>query len=101
MKPSDIKQVADALSRTVLTVKSERVPQLGEAAKFTTKFKDRNGEPFVFFAYRRPRSKKIYLTDAMAILKTLQKSGLDVQMNLLQTLTRSYGLILTQEGAVV
>jgi hypothetical protein len=54
-----------------------------------------------FYAYTRGKRKKIFFTDAGLILKTLQKSGMGLQMGLVQSLLRTYGLMFTQDGVVV
>ena len=64
-------------------------------------YKDRNGENFVFYAYRRPKDTTLYLTDAGLITRTLQKSGLEVNMSAIQVLLRSYQLMVMADGCVV
>ena len=100
MTAKDVKQVREALGRVFATMETEKV-DLDNAAKFVTEFQDRNGELFTFYAYTRPGSKQIFLTDAGLILNTLKKSGMGVEMKLLQALLRSYDLIITEEGSVV
>jgi hypothetical protein len=96
-----MKQIMEALQTAASKVDAEAVPSEGNVIKITTQFKDRNGSPFAFYAYTRKKQKKIFFTDAGLILSTLQKSGMEVQMGLVQSLLRTYGLIFTQEGSVI
>ena len=100
MTAKDVKQVQEALGHVLASLKVEKV-DLNNAVKFVTAFEDRNGEFFTFYAYTRPGAKTLFLTDAGLILKTLNKSGMGVEMKLLQALLRSYDLIITEEGSVV
>lgn len=101
MKLNEFKQIANAFyDQSALKV--EHVEEIEDyAVRVTTKFLDRNGLAFRFYAYRRPKAKLLVLTDAGEIAETLKRSGMELQMGLLQSLLRSYGLTLTQEGAVV
>jgi hypothetical protein len=99
MNAKDIRQIEGAF-QTALALKANTIGVEG-AIKLQSSVFDRNGDPFVFYAYRRAAAKKLYLTDGGTILKTLQKAGMEVQMKLLQSLMRSYGLIITQDGCVV
>jgi len=101
MNPQDMKQVMEALQNAASKVELEPAPGMGNLIKITTQFRDRNGSPFAFYAYTRGKRKKIFLTDAGLILGTLQKSGMGLQMGLVQSLLRTYGLIFTQEGVVI
>ena len=101
MNPQDMKQVMEALQSAASKVEIEAVPNEGNIVKVATQFKDRNGQPFAYFAYTRGKRKKIFLTDAGLILKTLQKSGMGLEMGLIQSLLRTYGLMFTQDGVVV
>jgi hypothetical protein len=96
----DIKQVREAFGNIVAKMTTHPM-EVENAVKFTTFFKDRNAEPFTFFAYRRPKQKKIYLTDLGGIVKTLEKSGTAVQLGLLQKMLNSYGLTFTDHKDVV
>jgi hypothetical protein len=96
----DIKQVREAFQTACGKVKVEKT-DLEAAVRVITPFMDRNGQPFLFYAYRRPRKKKIFLTDCGAIVLSLEKSGTDIQMALLQKMLRSYGMTLTQDKSVV
>lgn len=100
MTPKDIKTVVEALHRGVLQVEVVEVPGL-DAIKVLTHLKDRNGVPFHFYAYRQKRAKKIFLTDSGSIITTLQKSGMEVELKLVQSLLKSYDMILTQDGCAV
>ena len=100
MNQHDIKQVQDALvqAMSLATV----VPVLkNKAVKCALPFVDRNGQVFAFYAYRRKETPTIYLTDAGAVLQTLRKSGLDVQMDLLQRTMRTFGLTVLEDGTVL
>ena len=101
MNPQDMKQVMEALQNAASKVDLEPAPGMGNLIKITTQFRDRNGSPFAFYAYTRGKRKKIFLTDAGLILGTLQKSGMGLQMGLVQSLLRTYGLMFTQEGVVI
>lgn len=101
MTPDDMKQVLEALQKAASKVELEPAPDMGNLVKIITQFKDRNGSPFAFYAYTRGKRKKIFLTDAGLILGTLRKSGMEVQMGLVQSLLRTYGLMFTQEGVVI
>ncbi len=101
MNPQDMKQVMEALQNAASKVELEPAPGMGNLIKITTQFRDRNGSPFAFYAYTRGKRKKIFLTDAGLILGTLQKSGMGLQMGLVQSLLRTYGLMFTQDGVVV
>jgi hypothetical protein len=101
MNPQDMKQVMEALQNAASKVELEPAPGMGNLIKITTQFRDRNGSPFAFYAYTRGKRKKIFLTDAGLILGTLQKSGMGLQMGLVQSLLRTYGLMFTQEGVVI
>ena len=101
MNPQDMKQVMEALQNAASKVELEPAPGMGNLIKITTQFRDRNGSPFAFYAYTRGKRKKIFLTDAGLILKTLQKSGMGLEMGLIQSLLRTYGLMFTQDGVVV
>ena len=96
-----MKQVMEALQNAASKVELEPAPGMGNLIKITTQFRDRNGSPFAFYAYTRGKRKKIFLTDAGLILGTLQKSGMGLQMGLVQSLLRTYGLMFTQEGVVI
>ena len=96
-----MKQVMEALQNAASKVELEPAPGMGNLIKITTQFRDRNGSPFAFYAYTRGKRKKIFLTDAGLILGTLQKSGMGLQMGLVQSLLRTYGLMFTQDGVVV
>jgi hypothetical protein len=89
------------LQNAASKVELEPAPGMGNLIKITTQFRDRNGSPFAFYAYTRGKRKKIFLTDAGLILGTLQKSGMGLQMGLVQSLLRTYGLMFTQDGVVV
>jgi hypothetical protein len=91
----------EALQNAASKVELEPAPGMGNLIKITTQFRDRNGSPFAFYAYTRGKRKKIFLTDAGLILGTLQKSGMGLQMGLVQSLLRTYGLMFTQDGVVV
>lgn len=67
--------------------------------RIESSFKDRNGAPFVSYAYSIKR--KIYLTDGGSIVGTLQKSGMTVEMKLVQAMLRSYGLDLVDNDSVI
>ncbi len=101
MNPQDMKQVMEALQNAASKVELEPAPGMGNLIKITTQFRDRNGSPFAFYAYTRGKRKKIFLTDAGLILGTLRKSGMGLQMGLVQSLLRTYGLMFTQDGVVV
>jgi hypothetical protein len=101
MNPQDMKQVMEALQNAASKVELEPAPGMGNLIKITTQFRDRNGQPFAYFAYTRGKRKKIFLTDAGLILGTLRKSGMGLQMGLVQSLLRTYGLMFTQEGVVI
>ena len=101
MNPQDMKQVMEALQNAASKVELEPAPGMGNLIKITTQFRDRNGSPYAFYAYTRGKRKKIFLTDAGLILGTLQKSGMGLQMGLVQSLLRTYGLMFTQDGVVV
>ena len=101
MNPQDMKHVMEALQNAASKVELEPAPGMGNLIKITTQFRDRNGSPFAFYAYTRGKRKKIFLTDAGLILGTLQKSGMGLQMGLVQSLLRTYGLMFTQEGVVI
>jgi hypothetical protein len=101
MNPQDMKQVMEALQNAASKVELEPASGMGNLIKITTQFRDRNGSPFAFYAYTRGKRKKIFLTDAGLILGTLQKSGMGLQMGLVQSLLRTYGLMFTQEGVVI
>jgi hypothetical protein len=101
MNPQDMKQVMEALQNAASKVELEPAPGMGNLIKITTQFRDRNGSPFAFYAYTRGKRKKIFLTDAGLIMGTLQKSGMGLQMGLVQSLLRTYGLMFTQEGVVI
>ena len=101
MNPQDMKQVMEALQNAASKVELEPAPGMGNLIKITTQFRDRNGSLFAFYAYTRGKRKKIFLTDAGLILGTLQKSGMGLQMGLVQSLLRTYGLMFTQEGVVI
>jgi hypothetical protein len=101
MNPQDMKQVMEALQNAASKVELEPAPGMGNLIKITTQFRDRNGSPFAFYAYTRGKRKNIFLTDAGLILGTLQKSGMGLQMGLVQSLLRTYGLMFTQEGVVI
>jgi hypothetical protein len=101
MNPQDMKQVMEALQNAASKVELEPAPGMGNLIKITTQFRDRNGSPFAFYAYTRGKRKKIFLTDAGLILGTLRKSGMGLQMGLVQSLLRTYGLMFTQEGVVI
>jgi len=96
-----MKQVMEALQNAASKVELEPAPGMGNLIKITTQFRDRNGSPFAFYAYTRGKRKKIFLTDVGLILGTLQKSGMGLQMGLVQSLLRTYGLMFTQEGVVI
>jgi hypothetical protein len=91
----------EALQNAASKVELEPASGMGNLIKITTQFRDRNGSPFAFYAYTRGKRKKIFLTDAGLILGTLQKSGMGLQMGLVQSLLRTYGLMFTQDGVVV
>jgi len=101
MNPQDMKQVMEALQNAASKVELEPAPGMGNLIKITTQFRDRNGSPFAFYAYTRGKRKNIFLTDAGLILGTLRKSGMGLQMGLVQSLLRTYGLMFTQEGVVI
>jgi len=101
MNPQDMKHVMEALQNAASKVELEPASGMGNLIKITTQFRDRNGSPFAFYAYTRGKRKKIFLTDAGLILGTLQKSGMGLQMGLVQSLLRTYGLMFTQEGVVI
>jgi len=96
-----MKHVMEALQNAASKVELEPASGMGNLIKITTQFRDRNGSPFAFYAYTRGKRKKIFLTDAGLILGTLQKSGMGLQMGLVQSLLRTYGLMFTQEGVVI
>ena len=101
MNKHDIKQVQDALEQLGRKVVAVPVPDETRAVRFALPFVDRNGQVFTFYAYQRAGSKKIFLTDAGAILQTLQKSGLGVQMDVLQKMLKTFGLTVLQDGTVL
>jgi len=96
-----MKQLLEALQHAASKVDLESVPDETNMVRIVTQFKDRNGTPFAFYAYTRGKKRKLFLTDAGLVLSTLQKSGMEVQMGLVQSLLRTYGLVFTQEGATV
>lgn len=100
MTNQDIKQVREAFQIACGKLKVEKT-EVNGAVRVITPFRDRNGEQFLFYAYRRSRSKKIYMTDTRLIVETLEKSGMAVKMDLLQKMLQSYGLTLLQTGEVV
>jgi hypothetical protein len=74
MKTQHVKQVREALGHVLNSVTNEKVLSTDQAVKFTTAFSDRNNEPFTFYGYMRPGSKKIFLTDAGLILAVVDMS---------------------------
>ena len=101
MTNRDIVLLQETVSKQLGSLKLETTP-LKESIKFSLPgVLDRNEEPFVFFAYRRPKVKMLYLTDAGLITYSLRKPGLEVNMRLMQQLMQTYGLIVQQDGCVV
>lgn len=100
MKAREIKELASALHSEALKFSVEPCTGI-DAVKLTSSFVDRNGVVFTLFAYKRPGETRLYLTDGGSILSDLQRSGMEVKLNLLQSLLRSFNLIITQEGSVV
>lgn len=101
MTRHDITQVQQALGVAIGKVVAVPVEQDSRIVKFALPFVDRNGQVFTFYAYRRAGMKKIFLTDAGAVLQTLQKSGLDVQMNILQRTMKTFGLTVLEDGTIL
>lgn len=74
---------------------------LPNAVQIKAAYVDRNGEPFTFYAYTRAGAKKIFLTDAAALRITLERSGMSLNLALVQKMMSTYGLTVIQDGAVV
>lgn len=101
MNKTHVKKVQDALGHLFQDVKSVVVED-GKAYKFISSFVDRNGQPFVFYAYTMPKSaSRIFLSDMGLILRQLQKSGMGVELGLVQSLLRTYELTFTQNGITI
>ena len=96
-----IQQIEAALPGALGTVKGVRLDTDRAIAVFVLPFTDRHHQPFRFYAYTRPKSKKIFLTDAGGMLETLKKSGLGVEMDLLQETLRTFDLVVLEDGQVL
>jgi len=91
----------EALQNAASKVELEPAPGMGNLIKITTQFRDRERKSICFLRLHTRKRKKIFLTDAGLILGTLQKSGMGLQLGLVQSLLRTYGLMFTQEGVVI
>jgi hypothetical protein len=101
MTSRQAKQVQEAFGHVLKSIQVLEIGGALDARKFVTSFVDRNDEPFTFYAYTRKGSRKIYLSDNGAILKEMQKSGMGIQLGLVQSLLRTYDLTFTQDGMTV
>ena len=101
MTPHDIQQVQMALADAVSKVVAAPVEGEDRAVKFACPCVDRNGQVLTFYAYQRPETEKVFLTDAGAVLHTLHKSGLDVEMTVMQQVMTTFGLTVLEDGTVL
>ena len=85
--------------------KAKKMPGQAGVIQVVTPFLTNTSQPLTFFAYRG-EDNHLYLTDCRHTIDSLNHipivgGGVGVNKKLLQDLIRTYGLILTEGGAIV
>lgn len=101
MNNNEIKQVVQSIERSFTkAVKATKEDPEGKIYKITLPFKDRTGEPFRLWAFRYPKSRKIQLSDGRVMTAQIKTAGA-LQLEVLQTLIKSYGLSLMEDLSIM
>jgi hypothetical protein len=100
MTPAEAKQVQAALSRFGAKTKVTKEDSNGDVWKITLPFESHNGELFRVYAFRLPRSKKIYLSDGRALFETIKGCG-QPHLNAIQGLLETFSLSLMEDLSVM
>ena len=64
-------------------------------------FKTKDNEQIIVYAYQKPKWKKLYLTDAGRVVRSLEKLGVGIVMPVLQNILREYGLRLDEHASII
>lgn len=100
MTVTDARRIEDALSKFGQKTLVSKEDSKGDVWRVTLPFKSHSGESFRVYAFRRPRSKKIYLSDGRALLRTIQGCG-QPHLKAIQELLGTFGLSLMEDLSVM
>ena len=101
MNLRELKNVPEILDTSGYMLFSADKEDTGVIKFYSPDIKDRNGVEFFFYYCVNKVDGKTYLGDGGFLLETLQKSGLDIQLKLLQDMLKTYGLIFTEQYLVL
>jgi hypothetical protein len=100
MTAVEIKLIHRAISDITANGKVKKEDPQGKVLRITLPLEGRNKLIFKVYAFHRPESKKLYLSDGMAMVKELQTAGM-MQFGLIQTLLSTYNLSLMEDLSVM